>query len=463
MTHSIYRSWHRARLLLAAGMLLALAGAVRHSRLGLQVAADPDQPGPCAVASQVVYIGGDLETHIHYPVDDQCQAGPRDPERQAPYPAIAFAHGFSMFGLTNGARDNAGHGAHLASWGHVVAIPVLPDDVQGRIDDMQEVLSYLEAEAASTSLRPESFLYQKVDVNRLAAAGHSFGGATVLALAVRDARIKAVVALDPVYHQGGPFPGEEPEIWDPDVEGPQISIPTCILGAPASNCNSEADYAEIYPFVGATHKASFLIVGASHCDFSDPGNSLCDLVCGATDAARRILIQKYMTAWLNYYLHLDVDKLTGSYEYLYGTAAGADITAGLIEQRVDTAPRGLTATGIVEAVSLRWELYAHPIIAGYNIYRRLPGQSYTDAPHARVGRTGTYSDTGLAGGQVYSYTLQSYDPAGNLHQVSPEVGAVALPGDPGHPEPPGPVPTLTPSVFMPVIVQDAPIRDAQTD
>jgi len=84
--------------------------------------------------------------------------------------------------------DNAGNGEHLASWGYVVAIPVLLDGVEGQIADMQAVLSYLKESNAA-----DSFLFQKADVDRLAVAGHSFGGATVLALAARDVRVKAVV------------------------------------------------------------------------------------------------------------------------------------------------------------------------------------------------------------------------------------------------------------------------------
>jgi len=399
---------HILCLLLVAGTLAPLAG-----HAGPQAAADPGDPGPCQVSSQIVSVNGSLETHVYYPNNNQCAA-----ELKAPYPAIAFAHGFSMFGLSNGAADNAGNGEHLASWGYVVAIPRLPDDVEARIADLQAVLSYLEAQTDTAG----SFLYQKVNTNRLAVAGHSFGGATVLALAARDSRVKAAVALDPVYHQGGP--GSNPEIWDPDVEGPEITAPTCILGAASSTCNSEADYDEIYPFVGATHKASFLIVGASHCDFMDPGQPFCTLVCGgSTDSRRTRLIQKTMTAWFNYYLHLD----TGYYTYLYGAEAGTDIAAGKIERQVDTAPRGLAATGLAEAVALVWELYEHPIVAGYNLYRRLPGEAYTEAPHAHVGRTFTYLDVGLQAGQVYSYTLRSHDVAGNLHEPSGEVSAV--PGD----------------------------------
>jgi dienelactone hydrolase len=372
--------------------------------------------GPCVISSQVVVVGGDLTAHLAYPRETTCGAG-----IMAPYPAVAFAHGFSMFGLSNGALDNIGNGEHLASWGYVVAIPELPDDFEARITAMQQVLSYMETETRSVG----SFLYQKVDTDRMAVAGHSLGGATALALTSRDPRIRAVVALDPVYHTGGPGGGDV--LWDPEGEGPEIEVPAGILGAPGSSCNADADYARIYPWVGATHKASYTLVGGSHCDFNDPGHSLCGLLCGAADPARMDLSQKYMTAWLNYYLYLD----TGSYDDLYGAGANADVENGLIQRQTDTAPRGLTASGIEQAIRLDWTPYAHPIVAGYDLYRRLRGESYAGTPYARLGRTGTYQDTGVVAGQVYSYTVHSRDAAGNLHQAASEVAAAARGDAPG--------------------------------
>jgi dienelactone hydrolase len=414
---------YRFCLCLVAGMLAAIPG----RDPGPQAATDPGAPGPCEVSNRTVQVDGDLETHIYYPQDDRCGNS-----ITAPYPGIGFAHGFSLFGLTNGAADNAGTGEHLASWGYVVAIPVLPDDFESRIADLQAVLSYLEAQTDT----PASFLYRKVDTGRLAVTGHSLGGTTALALAARDSRVKAVAALDPVYHQGGP--GGNPALWDPALEGPHVAVPTCILGAPPSNCNSEGDHARIYPFVGAAHKTSFLVVEASHCDFMDPGQPLCTLVCtGDTDPQRTRLIQKTTTAWFNYYLHLNTD----AYTYLYGAHAQTDIDSGRIERQVDTAPKGLTTVGMADAIALGWERYEHPIVAGYNIYRRLPGETYAETPQAQVGPTSTYLDVGLQPGQTYSYTLRSRDNAGNRHQPSGEVSAV----------PTGSVTCM--SVYLPIILR----------
>ena len=409
--------WTRAKLsLVCLWLVLALPLWRAGDDVELEAGPDPGEAGPCAVSRQVVDIGGDLRTYIYYPASSECGA-----ELAAPYPSITIAHGFSMLGLINMALGHAGDGEHLASWGYVAAIPALPDDPEGRVDDIQNVLSYLEGQTET----PGSFLYGLVDPDRLAVAGHSFGGASVLAVAAHDPRVKAVVSMDPVYHQGGPFPGDEPAFWDPEAEGPRIQAPTCILGAPSSNCNSEADYAEIYPFVGAMHKASLFIVGASHCDFMDPGYGACTFVCeGDTDPARTQLAQKYTTAWFNYYLHLNAQ----SYDYLYGSETEADITAGRIQAQWDTAPRGFSGQGLVRSASLQWELYEHPMVAGYNIYRRLQDQSYAATPDAQVGRVSTYLDDGLTSGQIYYYTVRSHDAAGNEHQAADEV-RITVQGD----------------------------------
>jgi hypothetical protein len=240
----------------------------------------------------------------------------------------------------------------------------------------------------------------------------------VLAVAAQDARVKAVVAMDPVHHQEGPFGGDVPPFWDPEAEGPMIQAPTCILGAPSSNCNSESDYLEVYPFVGSVHKAQWVIHGASHCDFMDPGYGACTMFCeGDTDPARTTLAQKYTAAWFNYYLHHN----TAMHSYLYGSEADADVTAGRIQAEVDTAPKGFSGQGSAQSASLQWELYDHPVVAGYHIYRRLPEATYPSTPHAQVARGSTYIDDGLVEGQAYYYTLRSHDAAANEHQAAEEV------------------------------------------
>lgn len=399
------------------GLMLGLLISTVISAPGL---AAPDDPGPCTANEETVTLPGDLEVHIHYPTG--CGA-----ERPAPYPALVFAHGFSMFGLSNGAADNAAHGEHLASWGYIVAIPLLPDDAEERITAVTEALDYLVSEDYTT---------QDVDTDRLGAVGYSLGGATALALTARDARLSAVVALDPVYHASDSSGEEGDPIWDVAAEAPDILVPTGILGGEPHDCNAQADYLDIFPLVGATHKAQYLIVGASHCDFANPGSSFCSFTCGSGDpddedaiAARTARVQRYATAWLDYYLYQETDR----YTYLYGAESDADVSAGTIEREIQTAPRALTAEAGESAITLQWDVYTHPMIAGYAVYRRTASTAY--ARIADLGVTGAYIDTDVSAGTLYTYTVCSYDPAEQMHQRAAEVQA-SLGGT-------GPTPTST--------------------
>jgi hypothetical protein len=352
--------------------------------------------------------------------------------------------------------DNAGNGQHLASWGYVTAIPKLPDDAETRVTNLRDVLTYLETQTTT----PGSFLFQKVDGNRLATAGHSLGGSTALAAAARDARVKAVVGLDPVNHGG--MPGQTQEVWNAAAEAPLISVPTGILGAPAGDCNDQADYAEIYGYVGTTHKTSYLLNGVSHCVFAIPGNQFCTFTCsGAVDATKQLLVKRYMTAWLNYYLLYK----TEDYTYLYGAQSAADVSAGSIVKQESTAPRNVSAQALLNAIQLSWTRYDHPIIGGYNVYRRQNGQTYSATPYAQLAASSGYTDTQIMTGQVYSYTLRSRDAASHVHQASTEVSAIPLSAPPTSTWTPTPTSTATPTrtptptvtavftdfVFLPII------------
>jgi dienelactone hydrolase len=370
-------------------------------------AGDPGERGPCAVGSQEIEIAGVAAT-VFYPSTAVCSDF-----AQEPFAAIAFAHGFSMFGLSNGVSENEANGEHLASWGYVVAIPELPDDAEERVGLLLNVLDFLESANTDSS----SFLYEKVDINRLTTAGHSLGGATALATAARDNRITAVVALDPVYHAGD-FSGEGEIIWDAVKEAPRITVPTGILGAPPSSCNAEADYAEIYPLVGSTHKAAYLINSASHCVFADPGSSFCSLFCGGdTKPEMTAASKKYMTAWFNYYVQLKPEY----FNYIYGDQAQVDMDAGLINLTEDTITNNLTASKFLNAVELQWDRYNQPILAGYKIYRRLAEEQSFGSPLASVDLTESFIDFAVTSGQEYSYAVRSFDTAGNFHQLSKEV------------------------------------------
>lgn len=359
----------------------------------------PADSGPCAIQTWSTSVNG-AATDVYYPQSDSCT-----PNISAPYPGIVFAHGFSLFGLADGRAENADHGIHLASWGFVVAIPTLPDDAEERATVSRSVLAFLTSETD----KPTSPLHQKVNSEQMGSVGYSLGGTTALMMAARDGRVKTAVALDPVYHSGGPGGGTA--VWDA-TEAAQISVPVGILGAPADSCNDQADFAELYPLLGSGHKASYELVGASHCTLAAPGNSFCSFTCGGDDAsAHTQRAQSYMTAWLSYYLHHDSDM----FAYIYGRHRTTDINAGVIESQMDTAPQGFDGFWLT-AVYLSWQENPTPMVEGYEVLRGENGGPL--GMLAQVGRVTGFVDTAVATDSTYSYQLQAVDPAGNSFQPS---------------------------------------------
>ncbi len=398
--------------IICLALVFTLAGSAQ-----AQVPPDPGQPGPYNVAHITITTrnpstGSNLSTDIYYP----SSSGGVDPSG-APYATLVFAPGFLA-----GSSSYPGDGEHLASWAYIVAIPNFPSEaVEVRASDVQYLFSYLEAENANSG----SQFFQKIDTNRFGLVGHSLGGLSTMMVTARDSRIKVAVALD----------AANPNAWNYEQEAPNITAPLVVIGAPAQLCNLNANYNDMYTFVGAGHKARFVIANGSHCDFMNTDNPLyrsgCYFLCGGQFSAERLrLIERYMTAWFNYYLQGEAEY----YTYLYGDRANEDIQAGLLTRDLQTAPRGVVAMGQPSAVRLSWTLSIYPIIASYNIYRSQQSGTYPSVPYAQVGRESSYVDANVAPGQRYFYVLRSRDTAGNEHQPSSEVNAV-----------PGGISTLTPT------------------
>ena len=115
------------------------------------------------------------------------------------HPLVVFAGG-----TAHSLDENVALWEHLASHGYVVAViatiateqgieqAYLPDDAAG----LETVTRDLEVVLARMAARAN------VDGQRVAAAGFSFGGAAALALAARNARVRAVIGLDPSFIAG---------------------------------------------------------------------------------------------------------------------------------------------------------------------------------------------------------------------------------------------------------------------
>ena len=149
-----------------------------------------------------------LETTLWYPVSaDAAIESSSEPiiPTGGPFPLIIRAHGFSGF-----AGDSHYLLRQLTSWGYVVVEPNFPlsnlsapggptvADIGNQAGDVSFLIDTLIAENANSS----SFLYGRIDTDRIGAIGHSLGGATVILATyhstLRDPRIDATVALSPL-------------------------------------------------------------------------------------------------------------------------------------------------------------------------------------------------------------------------------------------------------------------------
>lgn len=115
-----------------------------------------------------------------------------------PFPLVVFSHGYTGMRVQSSFLTS-----HLASWGFVVAAPdhpsrdltnVLGGTASGdRDDSVDDLLATVDLLTAANQ-EPSSAFHELLDLNRVAAVGHSAGGGTVLGAAA-DPRIAGYVSM----------------------------------------------------------------------------------------------------------------------------------------------------------------------------------------------------------------------------------------------------------------------------
>ena len=214
-----------------------------------------------------------MEARVDVPVaDPPAPASSLDGATEG-FPLVLFSHSF-----TGMKEQNSSLLQELASWGHIVvavdhphdaALVLYPDgstaDFRGYDMPMESEprnwwrfrheharwraldLAHALERIVDANGDASSPLYKKVDLTRVAAVGHSFGGAACLMLAQMDPRITSVVLMDPwmwplgkeTTETGAPCPLlvlEAPEfLWDRDifcVNNGEMSSALCAATAP---------------------------------------------------------------------------------------------------------------------------------------------------------------------------------------------------------------------------------------
>jgi dienelactone hydrolase len=291
---------------------------------------DPAQPGPFGtIGSEDRFVtmpgsGSLYGVKVYYPGSGEVL----DPSG-APYPVAMVSHGFLM------PRESLfSYGELLASWGYVAVVPQRPATQFSHathIEDIGALLDWLEAQ----DLTPVSRYFGKLDLQRVGLAGHSLGGKLSFGVAAVDARVRAVVGLDPVD-------ADLPPRVTPDLMA-NLGVPFLVLGTDlaSDSCAPAADNFRQFYNSGRAPKAEVTVAGGDHCGMLDSRPLGC-LVCtrGSDTSRQRELFQRWMTAWFNRF----VQDETGFETYIWGPEAQREVQAGAVALRYQQGLTQPTAT-----------------------------------------------------------------------------------------------------------------------
>lgn len=123
---------------------------------------------------------------------------------------------------------------------------------------------------------------------------------------------------------------------------------------------------------------------------------------------------------------LNANMKAYAFWYMLARLAGWDGTAGDYDNTAPGVPEDLIGAAASQTqIDLDWAASTDPEgsvpasgVAGYRIY--------CDGTQIATSATNSYSDTGLAAGTTYSYTVSAYDAAGNVSSQSDEVEVTTL-------------------------------------
>ncbi|MBI4815802.1 MAG: alpha/beta hydrolase [Deltaproteobacteria bacterium] len=230
-----------------------------------------------------------------------------------------------MHGLQRNGSFHADLARTLASRGFVVLVPDMPCSVLSCDHDanaaqLSALIDWGLAQNTTSGLR----LFGRIDPDRIGVLGHSWGGLASTLLAGQDARVDALVALDPNDDRGIAA-----------GRAASVAIPSAHLMATLpGRCNGTWPTA-VFPTTSEPHLL-VRIARAGHCDVESPTNALCDLACGNGDRSTTPYFRRYAVAFLS--CVLQADRAMGP--YVGGDALGDDQTQGIV---LEVASGGLAA------------------------------------------------------------------------------------------------------------------------
>ena len=284
---------------------------------------DVSKPGPFST------VRIDLKADVNRANIDLTVIGPSDDgkeitKRGTPLPWVLLSPGF----LTD-RKQYQGYGDRLASFGIVTVLQKSPNESNHARyrDDTIELIGWLLSPTGMGSDR----ISGRLDRNRLGMVGHSLGGKISFLVAQADARVKAVLGIDPVDQRDPSAASGMSKIKLP------AGVPIGYLGETVSQTGgmpcapANANYEVLYK---ASPSPAFSITfnGAAHMDFVD--NPAMCWNCGfcGTGTAPKDRTNKLAIKYTAAYFLSTIGGDRRAVDSLSGVDFQKDVTAGYVKR-----------------------------------------------------------------------------------------------------------------------------------
>lgn len=283
---------------------------------------DPGQPGPLRTVRLDLQVPlgtrSSVETTLIGPSEDGMELS-----RHGPFPLVVISPGFTL-----DRKQFQGYGDRLASYGVLAVLQKSRSEfnhAQYR-DDTVALLDWLVSPTGPDASRVAG----RADKDRIGLAGHSLGGKISLLVAEKDARVKAVLGIDPVDAGTPQARADLAKIKLP------LGIPLFYIGETTSKMGgltpctpADANYEVLYTGSPAP-VLTITVQGAAHNDFVDSFMRCgsCGFCPGGSAPKDRTngLAVKYCAA---YFLWALKDDRRGA-DYLLGAGLQKDTAAGYV-------------------------------------------------------------------------------------------------------------------------------------
>ncbi|MCC7384464.1 MAG: hypothetical protein IT384_21635 [Deltaproteobacteria bacterium] len=275
---------------------------------------DPEQPGPYTPVSRTESFS--VPATLHFVTLD-CRLGDGAPRG----PLVVIAPGYQI-----APAQYLTYAEHLASFGYVActaaySVGLVTSHVDAAADLTGAVDELLALGADSTSP-----FFDRIDSSRIALVGHSLGGKLAVLAAAADARVKAIVGLDPV--DAAPFCTQArcPDATDLLP----LAIPIAVLGetldatpviGTQACAPADGSYATFYD-AASSPALEVTVTGAGHMSFIG-SRATCGLTCSAcqTPTADQDQVLTLARSYLVSFLERHLRGNTAYQTYLTGALA----------------------------------------------------------------------------------------------------------------------------------------------